>query len=48
MNDRFGYIRQGTIIDAMSECYDKDTVMQDNANRPTKGVAATLSEENSP
>lgn len=34
MTDLFGYIRQGKIIEAMNEFYDKDTVMQDNANSP--------------
>ncbi len=38
LNDLFGYIRQGKIIEAMSEFYDKETVMQDNANPPTKGL----------
>ncbi len=27
LNDLFGYIRQGKIIEAMNEFYDKDTVM---------------------
>ena len=35
LNDLFGYIRQGKIIEAMSEFYDKDVKMQDNANPPT-------------
>ena len=38
LNDLFGYIRQGKIIEAMNEFYDKDTVMQDNANPPTIGL----------
>ena len=42
LNDLFGYIRQGKIIEAMSEFYEKDTVMQDNANPPTKGLAANI------
>lgn len=29
LNDRFGYIRQGKIIEAMNELYDKNIVMQD-------------------
>ncbi len=45
LNDLFDYIRQGKIIDAMSEFYDKDTVMQDNANPPTKGLAANIERE---
>ncbi len=45
LNDMFGYIRQGKIIEAMNEFYDKDTVMQDNANPPTKGLAANIERE---
>jgi ketosteroid isomerase-like protein len=45
LNDLFGYFRQGKIIEAMNEFYDKDTVMQDNANPPTKGLAANLERE---
>ncbi|MGQ0555132.1 MAG: SnoaL-like domain-containing protein [Nitrospiraceae bacterium] len=45
LNDLFDYIRQGKIIDAMSEFYDKDTVMQDNASPPTKGLAANIERE---
>lgn len=45
LNDLFGYITQGKIIEAMSEFYDKDTVMQDNANPPTKGLAANIERE---
>jgi len=45
LNDLFDYVRQGKIIDAMSEFYDKDTVMQDNANPPTKGLAANIERE---
>jgi hypothetical protein len=29
----------------MNEIYDKDTVMQDNANSPTKGLAANIERE---
>jgi hypothetical protein len=43
--DLFGYIRQGKIIEAMNEFYDKDTVMQYNANPPTKGLAANIERE---
>ena len=35
----------GKIIEAMNEFYDKDTVMQDNANPPTKGLAANIERE---
>jgi hypothetical protein len=45
LNDLFGYIRQGKIIEAMNEFYDKDTVMQDNANPSTKGLAANIERE---
>jgi ketosteroid isomerase-like protein len=38
-------IQQGKIIDAMNEYYDTDTVMQDNANPPTKGLAANIERE---
>ncbi|NOT23518.1 MAG: nuclear transport factor 2 family protein [Nitrospiraceae bacterium] len=45
LNDLFGYIRQGKIVEAMSEFYDKETVMQDNANPPTVGQAANVERE---
>jgi ketosteroid isomerase-like protein len=45
LNNLFDYIQQGKIIDAMSEFYDKDTVMQDNANPPTKGLAGNIERE---
>ena len=45
LNDLFGCIRQGKIIEAMSEFYDKETVMQDNANPPTVGLAANVERE---
>lgn len=45
LNDLFGYIRQGKIVEAMNEFYDKDTVMQENANPPTKGLAANIERE---
>ncbi len=38
-------IQQGKIMDAMKEFYDTDTVMQDNANPPTKGLAANMERE---
>jgi ketosteroid isomerase-like protein len=38
-------IQQGKIMDAMNEFYDADTVMQDNANQPTKGLAANIERE---
>src|SRR5437870_5502894 len=45
LNDLFAYIRQGKIIEEMNEFYDKDTVMQENANPPTKGLAANIERE---
>jgi len=45
LNDMFGYIRQGKIIEAMNEFYDKDTVMQENANPPTKGLGTNIERE---
>jgi ketosteroid isomerase-like protein len=39
------HIRNGKIIEAMNEFYDKDTMMQDNANPPTKGLAANIERE---
>jgi hypothetical protein len=39
------YIRQGKIMEAMNEFYDADTVMQDNANPSTKGLAANIERE---
>ena len=45
LNDLFGYIRQGKIIEAMNEFYDKDIVMQENANPPTKGLGPNIERE---
>lgn len=45
LQDLHNYIRQGKIIEAMNEFYDKDTVMQDNANPPTVGQAANIERE---
>jgi ketosteroid isomerase-like protein len=45
LQDLHTHIRQGKIIEAMKAFYDKDTVMQDHANPPTKGVAANLERE---
>ena len=38
-------IEQGKIMEAMKEFYDTDTVMQDNANPPTNGLAANIERE---
>ncbi|MCS6302870.1 MAG: ester cyclase [Nitrospira sp.] len=45
LQDMFGYVRQGKIIEAMNEFYDQDTAMQENANPPTKGLAANIERE---
>jgi|SRR5689334_8011855 hypothetical protein len=45
LQDLHNHIRQGKIIEAMNEFYDGDTVMQDNANPPTKGLAANIERE---
>jgi len=45
LEDLFGYIRQGKIVEAMTEFYDQDTVMQENANPPTKGLPANIERE---
>jgi len=45
LQDLLNHIRQGKIVEAMNEFYDNDTVMQDNANPPTKGLAANIERE---
>ncbi|HEY6084562.1 MAG TPA: SnoaL-like domain-containing protein [Nitrospira sp.] len=45
LEDLHSHIRQGKIIEAMNESYDTDTVMQDNANPPTQGLAANIERE---
>ena len=45
LNDLFTYIRQGKIIEAMNEFYDKNTVMQENAQLPTKGLGINIERE---
>ncbi|MBA2252289.1 MAG: nuclear transport factor 2 family protein [Nitrospirales bacterium] len=45
LEDLLSHIRQGKVIEAMNEFYDTDTVMQDNANPPTKGLAANIERE---
>ena len=39
------HIRNGKVIEAMNEFYDRDTVMQDNANPSTKGLDANIERE---
>ncbi|MDO8357695.1 MAG: ester cyclase [Nitrospirota bacterium] len=45
LNDLLGYIRQGKIIEAVTEFYDKDVKMQENANPPTIGQTANIERE---
>ena len=45
LQDLLSHIRQGKLIDAMNEFYDKETGMQDNANPPTKGLVANIERE---
>jgi ketosteroid isomerase-like protein len=45
LQDLHNHIRQGKIVEALHEFYDTDTVMQDNANPPTKGLAANIERE---
>ncbi len=45
LNDLFGYVRQGKIVEAIQEFYDKDAAMQENANPPTVGQTANVERE---
>src|SRR5262245_11340482 len=45
LQDLHNHIRQGKIFEALHELYDTDTVMQENANPPTKGLAANIERE---
>ena len=45
LNDLLGYIRQGKIIEAMTEFYGQDVKMQENANPPTIGLTANIERE---
>jgi len=45
LKDLFGYIRQGKIIEAITEFYDKDVKLQENVNPPTIGQAANVERE---
>jgi SnoaL-like polyketide cyclase len=45
LQDLHSHIRQGKIFEALHEFYDRDTVMQENANPPTKGLAANIERE---
>lgn len=46
LQDLLSHIREGKIIEAMNKFYDQDTVMQENASPPTKGLAANIEREN--
>jgi hypothetical protein len=45
LQDLHNHIRQGKIFEALNEFYDTDTVMQENANPPTKGLVANIERE---
>ena len=45
LNDLFGYIRRGKIIEAMNEFYAKDVKMQENAHPLTLGLEANIERE---
>jgi hypothetical protein len=45
LNDLFSHIRQGKIIEAIQEFYDKDVAMQENTNPPIVGQAANAERE---
>jgi SnoaL-like domain len=45
LNDLLDYIRQGKIIEAIQEFYDKNAAMQENTNPPTVGQAANVERE---
>ena len=45
LNDLFGYVRQGKIIEAIQEFYDRDAAMQENDSPPTVGQAANVERE---
>jgi hypothetical protein len=45
LQNLLGHIRQGKIIEAMNEFYDKNTVMQENGNPSTKGLVANIERE---
>jgi ketosteroid isomerase-like protein len=46
VNELQQYIRDGRILDAMKEFYDENTVMQENVNPPTVGLANNIEREN--
>lgn len=45
VNELIGYINEGKILEAMDEFYADDIVMQENSEKPTKGLAANIERE---
>lgn len=45
VHDLLDYISSGRILDAMTEFYDADASMQENANPPTVGLEANIERE---
>ena len=45
LNDLFTYIREGRILDAMTEFYTEDAIMQENLESPTVGREANIERE---
>jgi ketosteroid isomerase-like protein len=45
VQELLSYIRNGRIIEAMTEFYAPDSEMQENRNPPTKGLAANIERE---
>lgn len=46
VRELIGYIKNGHIIEAMHEFYDKDVKMQENADPPTVGLTVNIEREN--
>ncbi len=45
LKDLHRHIREGRIIEAMNEFYDRTVTMQENANSPTVGLEANIERE---
>ena len=45
LDELFQYVREGRILDAMTEFYAPDAAMQENANPPTVGREANIERE---
>ncbi|MAY74342.1 MAG: polyketide cyclase [Phycisphaerae bacterium] len=45
VNDLIGYIKQGKIIEAMTEFYHEDGAMQENRHEPTRGLKNLIANE---